>query len=433
MKKALFLLITSAILFNQLSGCSSGNSSPKTKPVANTVASKTNCPDDINNNKYPLITALPDATNKQYKNNFCKYTKLTAPNGKPIHFYAQHKISNAQMMRARGILKFYLTDVPGSTYGSDKSAVFNKMADNNATLIMLNGSDDDNPPAEGQTLYETENIIEGSAAYLVNNPRDAAFEEILHLLHDTGIGVDAASAPVGALPSFQAEIRAATNNAAPSSIVTGGKGLWASSASELDWLRELKAEGSLTQEYLASVIDTYYGLAGQSSANGLNSLYSPQTRTEISTKDPMGWNLVGNNSPRKFFSEYITYFAKIDPSFTGTFTLTFDPATKYTHKSQYLTRVKLQGSKNTNLTGNDQPNWLHGNKGDNVISGGKGNDVINGADGSDTAVFSGNSSEYMITGRGSHIVVEDKIANRDGRDLVLNIELLTFADTSITR
>ena len=43
------------------------------------------------------------------------------------------------------------------------------------------------------------------------------------------------------------------------------QGIWPTKRSRRDtsdWIDELRDEGSLTQEYLASVIDSYYGLWG---------------------------------------------------------------------------------------------------------------------------------------------------------------------------
>ena len=427
-------LATAVLSLAACGGSKNSNNNSSNNGNSNSSNPSANCQSDIDNGKVQGITALPENAGQQYKQHFCKYTKLSAPNGKPIHFYAQNKISNEQMVRARNILKFYLTDVPGSEYGADKSAVWNQMANNQATLIMFNGSDGDIevPEINGQTLFETENVVEGSAAYLVNEPRDAAFEEILHLMHDTGIGVDFSGAMKGVLPAYQAEIRAATNNAAPSSLVAGGKGIWASGSMFNSWLAELKTEGSLTQEYLAAVIDGYYGLAGKSSAEGFNDIYAPQTRAEIKTKDPMGWALMGEGNNRKYFSEYVTYTGRIDPSYEGTFTLTFDANTKYTYKSQYLLDATLLGGKNTNLIGNDQNNHLTGNAGDNVLTGKSGNDVIDGGEGSDTAVFTGAASEYTVTTSGSDIVVADTVADRDGTDTLKNIELIQYSDAAVT-
>lgn len=389
------------------------------------------CAKDIEKGRFDNITGIPEGSEQVYKNNFCKYTNLVAPNGKSIHFYAQDRISNEQMLRAKDILSFYLENVKGSQYGSDKSGVLNSMANNNATLIMLNGSDDGAPPAEGQTLYETENIIEGSSAYFSGEPRDAAYEEILHLMHDTGIGVDGLNGGDGVLKnSYQAEIRDAMQDAIPSGVIDSQlgeqKGLWASSSK--DWLKELAPENSLTQEYLASIIDTYYGLTGKASPEGFYDLYKPQSREDIKVMDKKGWALVGGDTPRKFFSEYVTRIVRLDPSVKGTFTLTFDGSKPYTYKSRFLTKVKLLGDHDVNIDGNAQNNMFFGNSGNNQFD---------GMGGVDSVSFKGNQADYRIekVTLESGIVatrVIDSVARRDGADTLVNVERAIFNDSTLT-
>ncbi|PID87646.1 hypothetical protein CSB07_00490 [Candidatus Gracilibacteria bacterium] len=86
-----------------------------------------------------ISTKIPDSLDSVYKNNFNRYTKVVAPNGNAIHIVAQDKISDEQILRARNILMHYLNNFPDSKYGRDKSAVANKMADNNSVLALLNG------------------------------------------------------------------------------------------------------------------------------------------------------------------------------------------------------------------------------------------------------------------------------------------------------
>ena len=236
------------------------------------------------------IMAIPDSFPRKIKNAFNRYTQVIAPNGKAINIFAQTDITNAQILHARDVLVFYLTDVPNSTYGADKSVVANQMANNKATLMLLGGSDGDREPPRlnAQPLYATELIVEGTDAYINNdyeNHRDATFEEILHLVHDTGIGVDFRGALQGVLPNYQAQIRTATTNALPEN-----KALWASKPEVSGWLEEIRQEGSLTQEYLASVIDSYYGLWGafEEVDGGMWGFYVAKTRADIETKDPMG-------------------------------------------------------------------------------------------------------------------------------------------------
>lgn len=364
------------------------------------------------------IASIPKDFSRVLKRNFDRYTQVIAPNGKPINIYAQKKISDAQIIQVQNTLIFWLTNVPDTVYGSDKTAVANQMADNEATLMLLNGTDGDkNPPnLNAQPLYETEIVVPGSAWYIDNDfeHRDATFEEILHLMHDTGIGVDGKNSQTGVLPEFQKEIRAATNNAIANDFQIWPMG--AKTDRDLKgWFNELKTENSLSQEYLAAVIDSYYGLWGPfTEANaGMWGFYAAQTREDIQTKDPMGWALV-----EKYFSPYLTYNAQLDAAFEGTFMMTFDANVPYTYKSQYMLHATLTGNNNSHLTGNDQNNELTGNAGDNSLD---------GFDGTDTAVFPQAKSNYTITKNndGSLTIIGD------GIDTLINIEQLKFSDETI--
>lgn len=363
------------------------------------------------------ITAVPQSATKLFRDTFCKYTVITAPNGKVIEFFAQNQISDEQMIRARSILAYYLENVPGSRYGSDKTAVINAMANNNARLVLLNGSDDGTNSfnGAGQPLYDSELVVEGSAAYINNdypNHRDAAFEEILHLMHDTGIGTSGPNGTPAALPAYTAVLDKARENAMqkkrwPTASVDAGTA---------QWIEELRAEGSLSQEYLASVIDSYYGYWGAytAKAGGMWGIYAAKTRADVARLDPMGLAAV-----KDYFNPYVTYTARIDPSFQGTFSLSYDAANPYTHKSQYLVHAQLLGSNNSNLTGNAADNRLAGNAGTNRLDGLAGND---------SAVFKGPYSGYSISVSGAEVIVQDAVANRNGVVTAVNIENFVFSD-----
>lgn len=353
------------------------------------------------------IEAVPTSLGNTYTSNFNRYTKVVAPNGKAIHIVAQSNITEEQIVRCRSILTHFLTDLEGSQFGSDKGAIANKMADNKAVLTLLNGKDDGNNSVEvdGQPLYEEEIQVEGHTWYVNQdyNHRDAAYEEILHLVHDYGIGVDGANSNDGAAPAFQSEIRAAQRNALD-------KQLWGIGAT--DWIKELSNENSLSQEYLASLIDSYYGLWGaftESPTHGMWGLYVAKTRVEIATEDPMGNELVNN----KFFHPYLTYNARIEAQFSGTFSLQFDAAIPYTHHSRYLKDITLLGSNSTNVTVNELDNAITGNEGINTVN------------------FSGNIEEYEIDTSGSLTTISDKVADRDGTNTLKNIEHLQFANQKV--
>ncbi len=356
------------------------------------------------------VTAIPSSLSGTYTAalNFDRYTKVDAPNGKAIHILVQNQITHNQVIRARNVLQHYLANYPGSRFGEDKSAVANKMADNGATLLLLNGVDDGtNPGAEmnGQPLYFGEMQVEGHAWYINQDyeHRDATFEEILHLVHDFGIGVDQNPTFTGALPDFQAEIRAAQVSA-----LSGG--IWA--AGQTDWINELTAENSLSQEYLASVIDAYYGLWGahqESPDASMWGFYHPKVRTDLVTEDPEGAALMDNS----FFHPWLTYNARIDESFTGNFSLTFDANLPYTHHAQYLKDVTLTGSNPSGVIVNQLANNITGNDADN------------------TATFHGPQSEYQIEKNGDTVTVSDQVDNRDNINTLINIETLAFTDGNV--
>jgi len=364
------------------------------------------------------ITTVPTSLGTDYTSNFISYTNVSTPNGGSIHIVAQNLITNEQIVRCRGILEHYLKNYPGSTYGADKSAVANKMADNGAVLTLLNGQDDgsNNVQVNGQPLFQNEIQVEGQSWYTNQNyeHRDATYEEILHLVHDYGIGINGPNTLPGALPAYQTEIRAAQDNA------DNGFAIWpvgGNAGGVQGWYNELTAENSLSQEYLASLIDSYYGLWGAwsdanepiSATHGMWGLYVAKTRSEIITEDPTGQGLLNN----KFFHPYITYNARIDSNFSGTFSLKYDAGIKYSNHSRYLKDITLLGANNTNVHVNELDNDITGNIGSNTI------------------IFDGNYSEYSVNTTSEVTTVTDNTANRNGSNILINVEKLQFTDQTI--
>lgn len=132
----------------------------------------------------------------------------------------------------------------------------------------------------------------------------------------------------------------------------------------------------------------------------------------------MGWSLM-----EKFFPEQLTYEARIDPDFTGTFRMSFDRDRAYTHHSQYLLQARLTGTRDSNLSGNARDNVLTGNAGDNILD---------GAAGEDTAIFRGAYADYTVSRSGkSRIMVVDRTVGRDGSDTLTGIEFVKFSDRTI--
>ncbi len=356
-----------------------------------------------------ISTTIPSGLGSVYTSgNFNRYTSVVTPNGGNIHIVAQSNITNEQIIRCRSILQHYLANYAGSQYGVDKSAVANKMAENNAILCLLNGQDDgSNPVSEqvtGQPLYQNEIQVEGGSWYMNQNyeHRDASYEEILHFVHDYGIGIDenGTPSPIGALPAYQTEIRAAQQNALSNNLWGIGQDAW---------IQELTAENSLSQEYFASVVDAYYGLWGaftESATNGMWGFYVGKTRADMQTDDPMGYALMDH----KFFHPYLTYNARIDAGLDGNFSLKFDASKPYTHHSRYLKDVTLLGSNNNTITVNELDNKITGNSGTNTV------------------IFSGAVAEYTVSTNDGVTTVVDNVAGRDGTNTLQQIEKLQFTD-----
>jgi hypothetical protein len=373
------------------------------------------------------IVELPQDVPAVFRDVFTKYTKILAPNGKPMHILAQAGWTDDQIKKGRNVLQFILTDYPGSEYGSDKSVIANAMADRKATMVFFNTEPDLHEAMRGplgsrtdlsmQDLRGNENPAEGTEDYMNHNTRDASFEEIWHLVHDNGIKATQ--------PAMLAEMRKANDAAAE-------KG-WRA------WPDDEPQEHP--NEYMGVLIDNYYDLwtlrpkkyegreikpedvpEGQSHFGR----YFAGSRKRMEKLDPDGYVLI-----QKFFPHYLTYTPELPEYFEGTFSLTFDESLGYTYKSQHLVNVTLMGNNNAALIGNGFDNTLTGNVGNNEFEGKGGNDIIDGGTGTDTAVFSGIYSDYKITETEEAVTVEDNQPQRDGSDTLINIEILKFSDKEI--
>ena len=86
---------------------------------------------------------LPDTVAKPLHQTFDRYTRVLAPNGRPIHILAQSGWNEDQIVHARKVLEHMLTDVPGVKYGR-RAEVANAMAERRATLVLF----DDEPAME---------------------------------------------------------------------------------------------------------------------------------------------------------------------------------------------------------------------------------------------------------------------------------------------
>jgi len=209
----------------------------------------------------------------------------------------------------------------------------------------------------GQELYANEIAPPGSAWYVENDEehRDATLEEVFHQVHDAGIG----TTEPGALPAYQAELLAEAE-------IAKDDGRWATGST--DWIADLTQEGSLAQEYIASVIDNYYGMwAHRSDGSGY---YRDNNREQLIAKDPAGAKLL-----RAFLGETVEVEAYVDPSFEGIFSMLRSSEAPYSNKSQYLRGARLTGSNASGIVANALDTTLRGNVADNMLDGGEGNDT----------------------------------------------------------
>ena len=373
------------------------------------------------------IVALPDDVPRVFRDYFVKYTKYIAPNGKPIHFLAQDGWTDDQIKHGRNVLQHLLTDFPGSEYGHDKSPVANAMTDVKATMVFFNTEEDLNDAMRAglgqatdlsmQDLRANESPAVGDEDYLGHVTRDAAYEEVWHLVHDYGIKPT--------LPDMIAEMRTANDAAAANG--------WQA------WPEDEPDEHP--NEFVGVLIDNYYDLWAVTPAlyegrdiepgdvpegHSHFGRFFADSRARVQEDAPLGYALI-----EKFFHPYLTYMPELPEAFAGTFSMTLDPAQAYTHKSQHLRNATLTGSRDAHLTGNRHDNVLSGNAGNNRLEGGGGNDELLGGAGEDTAAFAGPAAEYNIVYNPDSVTVSDLQEDRDGTDLLRGFELLSFSDSSV--
>ena len=360
---------------------------------------------------------------------FDSYSKVVAPNGKPIHIFADGGWSEERIVKARKVLEHILTDAPGTRFGNDKVAVANAMADNRATLVLFRTERALEIALSGplgrvdlgmQDLRANECPVEGSPDYLAHETRDASYEEIIHLVHDYGIKP--------ALPEYHAELVVASDAATARGIWRG----WPDDEPE-----------NHANEYLGVLYDNYLDLwwpnptkyegipveerGGIPPGQSHFGRYHVNSRARLLEVDPDGYALI-----EAFFPPHLTYAPSLPENFAGVFSLELDPEVRYTHKSQHLNDVSLTGASGAGLFGNSRSNHLIGNDGDNLLKGGAGDDLLDGASGTDTALFVGRGAEYEVVRLpDGGVRVSDGAEGRDGVDELRGVERLQFADQQV--
>ncbi len=360
------------------------------------------------------IIPLPDEVPSAYREIFSQYTEVVAPNGKPIRVLADKGWSEEKIIKARNVLEHFLTDAPGSRFGSDKSEIANSMANEEAVLILFTDWTAANNAFEKlvsqgmtniQNLHANEITVEGTQDYLNHRTRDASYEEILHFVHVFGIQPT--------IPEYHLEITKAEEAA----TARGFQG-WPKSMPE-NW----------PHEYFAAIYDVYMDLWKTNPAiyegESTEGRFPPGTthfgsyplatdRESFEANDPKGYKVL-----QMFFQPYLTYTPVLPEDFSGTFSLQEQPGKVYTQKAKHLVNVKLSGSLDANLLGNAYDNTFSGNAGDNRVDGAAGHDVM---------VYPKPARFYKITKKGARTL----IVRGDGKDTLVNIETLRFAGQDVS-
>jgi serralysin len=115
---------------------------------------------------------------------------------------------------------------------------------------------------------------------------------------------------------------------------------------------------------------------------------------------------------------------------TGMFNYAFS-GNDYIKGSQGDDKIRsLSG--NDIIYGREGSDSLYGEEGNDWLIGGSDNDFLIGGTGIDTAVFSGKADQYFggLTSEG-YFEVRDTVANRNGTDLLTEVERLQFADINV--
>ncbi len=344
------------------------------------------------------VIVLPSSVDKGIRDVFKWYTMILAPNGKPIHILGQDQWTIEKMAYVRSVMEHYLYSDYSLTYGN-KIEVSNAIANNNGAMTMYNTSASE-APVTGQDLQANETVMVGSPEYIDGSIRNAAFEEILHFVHDHGLAVT--------FPEFQKQLEDQT-------IIAIDNQKWSA------W--PFLPVADYDNEYLASVNDAYWGLT---EFNSNNMPYVFLSREASIAGDAAGASLINS-----FQTNYFASQVYVSSSFTGDFIMNRIASLNYTSQSQYYKNVQLLGTNNSSIVGNELENYLTANSGNNKLTGGLANDTLDGLEGSDFAIYSGIYSDYNISTLGNITTITDSKPNRDGTDVLINIEQLRFADGDV--
>jgi len=85
---------------------------------------------------------------------------------------------------------------------------------------------------------------------------------------------------------------------------------------------------------------------------------------------------------------------------------------------------------NDDLTGATKSEYYDLLDGNDTLNSGGGDDIIDGGAGDDTVIYNGNFNEYDISYHDAVFTIADTVSDRDGTDMVTNVEYVQFADVT---
>ena len=359
------------------------------------------------------IVQLPENIDSLFKEVADYYTHVDTPDGDIIPILAQENFSQSQIIHVRDVLNSLLKDVPGASFGNDKSNISNAIGASNAIIFLLNDeSEYENSSllnlyefgVGGQDLLATEVFPETSNEYIQSSRRNATYEEVLHFVHNYGIKI--------AEPYMQNLIVEAMQTAIENQVYAP--------------LNDISPD-DYADEYFALGLECFYGIwAHDPNSDGFSGdrEYSFINRLQMEQGDPALYRIIS-----EYFGETWNYTPKLNLMMGASFSMQPDTSLDYTFRSQYLRNITAVGNSDLSIAGNNYSNVITGNSGDNTIAPFSGSDTLFGGGGNDKAIFQGPWEQYFIEPilDSNSFRIIDVMYQRDGLNILHDFEEFEFA------
>ena len=350
---------------------------------------------------------------------FDRYTALEASSGDRIHLFAEPNVTDAQLTRAREILRLQLIDIPGSVVGEDKSDVIDAIAQGNGTLALFGSESGFDTGAEPLATFDEDFgsayvplfanavVVEGSDEYIAASPAiDETFGAAAVLTYRMGL--------VNQRPDWTMRFMDDRANAELSGAFNGTDSF---------------PYQDLDEAYLAVLAETHsdtwaHDPNGDGAAQG--GVYAFGSRSAMLAGDSPTFSLF----QEAFTDDYSSYEAQVDPGFGDTFDQLFRTSTPYTYRSRHLRNVRLNGELGGEIFGSTSNDLIFGNDANNTMRGRSGDDIIDGGGGFDTAAFLRPQAQFDVTIENGVATVVDTTGEL-GTDICINCEQILFTDGDI--